>query len=238
MDRKRSGYWLGAALAVVLVTQEASAQAPPGGGMNMPSREQIAEKVKQVLDASPEEVIEIAGVVKITYKKIPTDPQRVAELLGQQMGQQLPPGVDIEQALRMYGPQITELLNQSLADFGKLEAKVELKIKSKRIPVGEYKIGMLFEGERPLALIVSGEGLRRPIDIRLKTRGVDLQPEMKMEIKTPDNMVAGEEKFDLQLDFMRFQAKSKSKLERAAPGAPAEAEDDEPAEAPAGDGGK
>jgi len=89
----------------------------------------------------------------------------------------------------------------------------------------------LFEGERPVALIVSGEGLRRPIDIRLKTRGVDLQPEMKMELKTPDNMVAGEEKFDLQLDFMRFQAKSKSKVERAT-GA-ATPEEEEPAEEPA-----
>lgn len=233
MDRMRSGYWLGAALAVVLMTADAAqAQMPPGG---MPSREQIAEKVKQVLDASPEEVVEIPDVVKITYKKIPTDPQRIAQLLGQQMGQQLPPGVDIEQGLKMYGPQITEMLNQSLADFGKLEAKVELKIKSKRIPVGEYRIGLIFEGERPLALIVSGEGLRRPIDIRLKTRGVDLQPEMKLELKTPDNMVAGQEKFDLQLDFMRFQAKSKSKLERAAAGE-APADDDDAEETPAGGG--
>lgn len=223
MERKRCGVWLGAALAVVLVTQEASAQAPGGGGIpNIPSREEIANKVRQVLAASPEETIEIPGVCKITYKKVPTDPHRVAELLGRQMGQQLPPGVDIDQYVRMYQPQITELLNEFLADFGKIEALVELKVKSKRIPVGEHKLGLMFDGERPVALIVSSDALRRPVDIRLKTRPVDLQPELKIEFKRKD----GDPKFDLRLDFMRFQAQSKSKLEPASGGGP-DADDDD-----------
>lgn len=218
MERKRCGVWLGAALAVVLVAQEARAQAP-GGGTGIPSREEIAAKVRQVLAASPEETIELEGVCKITYKKVPTDPRRVAALLGEQMGGQLPPGADLDQYIRMYQPQITELLNEFLADFGKLEALVELKVKSKRIPVGEHRIGLVFDGERPVALVVSSEVLRRPVTIRLKTRPVDLQPELKIEFKTADDMRAGEEKFDLRLDFMRFQAQSKSKVERAAPGA-------------------
>lgn len=208
MERKRCGVWLGAALAVVLVTQEARAQG--GGGMpNIPSREEIAAKVRQVLAASPEETIELEGVCKITYKKVPTDPQRVAQLLGQQMGGQIPPGTDIDQYIRMYQPQITELLNEFLADFGKIEVLVELKVKSKRIPVGEHKLGLVCDGERPVALVISSEALRRPVDIRLKTRPVDLQPELKLEIKKKDE----ETKFDLRLDFMRFQAQSKSKVE-------------------------
>lgn len=228
MERKRCGVWLGAALAVVLVTQEASAQAPPGGGgmPKIPSREEIAERVRQVLAASPEETIELEGVCKITYKKVPTDPQRVAQLLGQQMGAQLPPGADIDQYIRMYQPQITELLNEFLADFGKIEALVEIKVKSKRIPVGEHKLGLVFDGERPVALVVSSEALRRPVDIRLKTRPVDMQPELKIEFKKKDD----ETKFDLRLDFMRFQAQSKSKLEPGEGGAGGggddEAEDD------------
>lgn len=227
MERMRCGVWLGAALAVVLVTQEASAQG--GGGMpKIPSREEIAQRVRQVLAASPEETIELEGVCKITYKKVPTDPHRVAELLGQQMGGQLPPGADIDQYIRMYQPQITELLNEFLADFGKIEALVDLKVKSKRIPRGEHKLGLVFDGERPVALVISSEALRRPVDIRLKTRPVDLQPELKIEFKTPSNMRAGEEKFDLRLDFMRFQAQSKSKLERAeAGGGGDDAEDDD-----------
>ncbi|MCO5167973.1 MAG: hypothetical protein M9894_16640 [Planctomycetes bacterium] len=210
MERKRSGLWLGAALALMLVTQEARAQVPP----NIPSREQIAEKVREVLAASPEETIELPGVCKITYKKIPTDPQRVAQLLGQQMGGQIPAGVDIDQYIRMYQPQITELLNEALTEFGKIEALVELKIMSKRIPVGEHKIGLVFDGERPEALVIGSEALRRPVAVSLKTRPVDLQPELKIEFKTDPNMREGQEKFELQLDFMRFQARSKSKIER------------------------
>lgn len=223
MDRKRCGVWLGAALAVVLVTQEASAQAPPGGGglppgMKMPTREEIAEKVKQILAASPEETIELPGVCKITYKKVPTDPQRVAQLLGQQLGAGAA-GVDpkmVDEYSKMYQGQITELLNEFLADLGKIEALVELKLKSKRIPVGEHKLGIAFDGERPVALVVSSEAIKKPIAITLKTRGVDLQPELKIEFKTPANMTAGQEKFDIDLAFMRFQARSKTKLENAA----------------------
>ncbi|MBX3468027.1 MAG: hypothetical protein KF878_14230 [Planctomycetes bacterium] len=212
MERKRSGVWLGAALSLMLVTHEARAQ---GGGMpNIPSREQIAQKVREVLAASPEETVELPGVCKITYKKIPTDPQRIAQLLGQQMGGQIPAGVDIDQYIRMYQPQITELLNESLAEFGKIEALVELKIMSKRIPVGEHKIGLVFDGERPEALVIGSEALRRPVAVSLKTRPVDLQPELKIEFKTEPNMREGQEKFEIQLDFMRFQARSKSKLER------------------------
>jgi hypothetical protein len=222
VDRKRCGVWLGAALAVVLVTQEASAQAPPGGGlppgMKMPTREEIAEKVKQLLAQSPEETIELPGVCKITYKKVPTDPQRVAQLLGQQMGANAA-GVDpkmIDEYAKMYQGQITELLNEFLADMGKIEALVELKLKSKRIPVGEHKLGIAFEGERPLALVVFSDAIKKPIAINLKTRQVDPQPELKIEFKTPTNMAAGQEKFDLDLAFMRFQARSKTKLENAA----------------------
>lgn len=240
MDRKRCGTWLGAALAVVLVTQEASAQAPPGGGMNMPTREQIRERILAVLAASPEETITVEGVCRITYKKVMTDPQRVAQALGQQMGGQVPAGVDIDQYIRAYQPQITELLNEFLADFGKFEALVDLKVKSKRIPRGEYRIGLAFEGERPLAFIISGGELRRPVDIRLKTRAIDMAPEVKLEFKTPNNMVAGQEKFELQVDFLRFQARSKAKIERAdaaGGGGGDEPEEEEREGAPEGGGG-
>jgi hypothetical protein len=224
VDRKRCGYWLGAALAALLVTQEALAQAPPGGGMpKIPSREEVAARIRQVLQASPDEHIEIPGVCRITYKKVPTDPQVIAQRLGQQLGGQVPAGVNIDQYIRMYQPQITEVLNETLADLGKFEALVELKMKSKRIPVGEWKLGMQFDGERPMALIISGDGLERPIEVRLKTRPVDMTPELKIEFKTPRNMREGHEEFELQLEFMRFQARSKSKIERVAAGSAAPA---------------
>ena len=45
------------------------------------------------------ETLEVAGLCKLTYKKIPTDPKKIAQMLGKDItgGQQLPPGVDISQ---------------------------------------------------------------------------------------------------------------------------------------------
>lgn len=217
VDGRRFG-WFGAFLVVggALLAQDAHAQAPP----RMPSREEIAERVRQVLQAAPSTTIELPGVCKITYKQVPTDPRRIAQTLGQQMGGGVPAGVDIDQYVKMYEPQVTELLNEALQDVGKLEALVELKLKSKRIPPGEYKLSIICEGERPAALIISGDDLpnKRPVDIRFKTRGVELQPELKLEFKTPKDMEEGKEKFDLLITFMRTEALSKTKLERTVSG--------------------
>jgi hypothetical protein len=150
----------------------------------------------------------------------------ILQTLGQQMGGGSIDPKMVDEYAKMYQAQITELLNEFLADMGKLEALVELKLKSKRIPVGEHKLGIAFEGERPVALVVSGDSLKKPIPITLKTRSVDLQPELKIELKTPANMVAGQEKFDLDLAFMRFQARSKTKLENAAAASGGGDEDD------------
>ncbi len=221
--------WLGATLLSAVLATPVLAQNPPPGlppGFKMPSREEIRAQVQAVVAASEEETVEIEGVIKITYKKVPTDPNEVAKALGKQMtgGQALPPGA--EGMIKQFEPMIAEVLNESLGDIGKLEAKVELKLKSKRIPVGEWKIGLQFEGERPVALLITGDELNggKPVELRLKTRAVDPQPHLKIEIKTPKDMPAGNEKFDLQLTFMRFEAKGKTKVERAAAGgAPAPA---------------
>jgi hypothetical protein len=193
------------------------------GGAGMPSEDEIRAKVQQVLDASPEAIIEIEGIVKITYKAIPTDPAKVAELLGQQMqgGQQLPPGMDIEQLAKQYAPQITVFLNEALTNLGTFEALVPLKVKSKRIPVGKWPMGIEFDGDRPAAIAIRGtedEPLpddNKPIGLRLKTRGADIQPELVMEFKEPKRQKEGKEKFEIDLKFLRFQARTRTKVERA-----------------------
>lgn len=219
------------------LTSTAFAQAPGGGGgLGMPSEDEIRRRVQQVMDASPQEVIEIEGIAKITYKKVPTDPAKIAEMLGEQLkgeGKQLPPGVDIEQLAMQYQGQITRFLNEALADIGTFEAKIRLKIRSKRIPVGVWKLGIVFEGDRPVAFLVSGTAdnelpeENKPIPVRLKTRGADLQQELSMEFVEPKRQKEGKEKFDVDLKFLRFQARTKDKLERAPDGeAPAGKDDD------------
>jgi hypothetical protein len=222
--------WLGATLlsAVALAgpaQAQGGGQPPPGlpPGFKMPSNEEIKQRVQQVIASSPEETIELTGVFKIKYKKVVTDPQKIAEQVGKQMGQGLPPGLDISPYLKQFEGQITEVLNESLQDFGKFEALVEVKIASKKIPVGEHKLGIQFEGERPKALIISSDALSKPVEIRLKTRPVDMQPELKIEVKQPKDMKAGAEKVDLLLKFMRFEAQTKTKLERGGAGGAAPA---------------
>lgn len=199
----------------------AFAQAP--GGMGLPSEDEIRRRVQQVMDASPEETIKIEGIVEIKYKKVPTDPAKIAEILGEQLkneGKQLPPGVDIEQIARQYQGQISRFLNEALANLGTLEAKVPLKMRSKRIPVGVWKLGIAFEGDRPVAIVISGTEDNRlpdenkPVAIRLKTRGVDVQPELVMELKEPKRQKEGKEEFDVELKFLRFEARTRNELER------------------------
>ena len=210
-------------LALLLCAPAALAQGkPPGGGLPpgmdpAAIKERVKQAIQQLVASAQEETIEIAGICKITYKKIPTDPKRVAEILGQQMGGGAPAGVDVDGMIKQYEPQIAEMLNENLTDIGKIEPLVPLKLKSKTIPVGEWRIGLEFEGERPASLTIRGDELPnkgKPIQIRLKTRAVDLQKELTIELKEPKKQKEGAETFEIQLSFMRFQAKSASKLER------------------------
>jgi len=215
----RSGGLLAAALA--FGATGALAQGMPPGGMptNEEIRQRIEEGIARVVEAAPEAEVEIEGIVKITYKQIPTNPEEVAELLGQELGQggQVPQGVDVDQMLNMYQGQITEVLNEHMRHLGTFEALVDLKVKSKDIPTGEWEFGIEFDGERPIALVIRGEDLPRrgrPIPIRLKTRGVDMQDRLTLELDEPDEQEEGEEEFDIVLAFLRFMAKTKSEIER------------------------
>lgn len=215
-------------LALVLPCSVALAQgkggggAPPGGGIPpgmdpAAIKERVKQAIQQLVASAPETTVELKGLLKITYKKVPTDPKQVAETLGKQMGGGgAPAGVDMDGMIKQYEPEIAQMLNENLTDIGKFEVLVPLKVKSKTIPVGEWRFGIEFEGERPAALVLRGDGLpgKKPLPIRLKTRSVDLQKELLIEIKEPKKQKEGAENFELQVTFLRFQAKSASKLER------------------------
>ena len=206
-----------AAALIPLVAATSWGQVPP----NIDPKE-IKEKVKKgvadVLASSEEKTVSLEGIVKITYKEMPTNPKKIAEIL-QQSGKlgQLPPNTDIDQYIGMFQNDITEMLNENLANLGTIEALVPLKLRSKRIPVGTWNFGFAFDGERPIALVITGEGLPKdgkPIPIELKTRSVDLQDVLSLEIVEPKKQKEGKEKFDIRVAFMRTVAQSKAKLER------------------------
>lgn len=208
-------------LALILplaVAAPAVAQAPP----NIDPK-QIKEKVKQgvaeVLAASEEKTVTLEGIVKITYKAMPTNPQKIAEILKQEgkLGQ-LPPNVDIDQYIGMFRDDITEMLNENLATLGTIEPLVPLKLRSKKLPVGSYPFGLAFEGERPVAFVITCEDEEvnkgKPLAIKLKTASVDLLDELAVELIEPKKQKEGKEKFDIRISFMRSLAQTKSSLER------------------------
>jgi hypothetical protein len=229
------GLWLLALTGTLFATQDALAQ---GGGM-MPTREEIMEKVNQVIEAAeedtvtvPEDAEEGEAFCRITYKRIPTNPARIGEILGEQYGNQAPAGVNLDQLANQYAPQITEILNEHLREFGTIEVFIPLKVKgrSRRLPVGTYTFGIEFDGERPVALVIRGEDLPndgQDVPLRLQTRSVDPQDEIQIAFEEPRRQREGREEFEIRLAFMRYLAKTARKLERDQDAEEEDEEDDD-----------
>ncbi len=202
--------------ALLLAPAEGRAQ---GGMPPIPDRKEIEKRIREampkLLEASPETVVEVKGIVKLTYKAIPTEPKEIAKLLGKDLtGGQNVPQQQIDQYIGMFQNEINEALNELMKDVGKLEVTREIKIKSKEIPPGEHRIGVVFDGERPVALRVfdpedaDDKKLEKPVDIRLKTRSVDLQEALAFELKEPKKQKEGKETFEIRMSCVRFLAKS------------------------------
>jgi len=206
-----------AAALIPLAAASCWGQAPPNIDPKA-LKEKVREGVAQVLAASEEKTITLEGIVKITYKEMPTDPKKIAEILQEQgsLGQ-LPPNTDIDQYIGMFQNDITEMLNENLANLGTIEALVPLKLRSKKIPVGTWEFGLAFEGERPVAIVIKGEELNKgkPVVLKLKTRAVDMQEKLVLEIKEPKKQKEGKEKFDIRIALLRSVAETKTELQRA-----------------------
>src|SRR5262245_5805728 len=95
---------LSVAAFVIAFAAPAFAQGGGGGGgggkggfdpSQMPRPEEIKAKAKEYLEKAPEVTAELEGIVKITYKQIPTDPKKIAEMLGKEYKDQAK-GFDIE----------------------------------------------------------------------------------------------------------------------------------------------
>lgn len=201
---------LSAALIAAALATPAFAQGAGGGAggidpSKMPKPEEIKKKAKEFLEKAPEAKCELDGILKITYKAVPTDPKKIAEALGKDMGADAKAKQsDIEAGLKMYQNQIQEVLNDVLKEAGTFEALCDIKIKSKTIKKGSYKFSLAFEGEKPVAMIVDPDA-KKPINIGLVAKGGQEFPEVKIEaVQDPKK----KEKFFLAVSFVRTLAKS------------------------------
>ena len=207
------------AAALMLLPSTASAQMGPGGGI--PTKKEIIKKIREafpeLIEKSPEAKVEFKGLLKLKYKQIPTDPRKIAATLGKQVaGGQLPKGINIDNIIRPYLGQIASMLNEFLRDIGEFEALKEIHVRSKKIPVGKHRFGgILFSGEKPVALIVFNKDkkiMKKPVLIRLKTKSTKLQDAVKIELKKPKHKKKGHLQADLYLACLRYKAKTKKPL--------------------------
>lgn len=199
-------------LAALVIALGAPAYAQGGGGggkggfdpSKLPKPEEIKAKAKEYLEKAPEVTAEIDGIVKITYKQIPTDPKKIAEMLGKEYKDQAK-GFDIEAALKQYAPQIQETLNEVLREGGTFEAIAELKLKSKVIKKGSYKMGFEFDGEKPTRILLEIPGEKKPLGIPLTSKQVPDLPELQIKCEQDKKK---KEKFVILVGFVRTVAKT------------------------------
>jgi hypothetical protein len=149
----------------------ATAQDPREHTPEQPTRQQLQEKVTELLDGATAQTLTAGEAFRIAYKQVPTDVHALAMAFGERLeGRQRPNGMDMDRYVRQFEGRIGAIFEEHLARFGTLTALVELKVGSKKLPAGEYTLGLALEDGRPAALLIQGAGLRRPLPLRLRLR--------------------------------------------------------------------
>ena len=167
-----------AQLACAVAALTAPALAQQNQLPDLPRTEEIVKKTKEVLDGSPDEVVEVAGVAKLTYKRLPLDVHAVALLFGATLDGTQKPREPLERYVRQFEARIGPVVDEELGDVGELEVLVPLSVKGKALPVGKYRVGVALENGRPAAVVLkSADPKAKPIVVKLKARRPAGEPE-------------------------------------------------------------
>jgi len=224
---------LGAPAVLLTVIFSAPAYAQKGGAnpgaqgqgydkMKMPKPEEIEKQAEQLLASCETLTAELDGFCKITYKAIPSSQEEIAKLVGEKYKDQVPKGVDVDAALKQFGPQIQEALNKYLTepDGWKFEALADLKWKSKKIPKGEYKISLEVDGEALKTMILTqpettdekGKKVKAvaiPLHFKIDKKQEQPFPKLKFEVTGVEDKKTKEVKScDIQCEFFRTKSKT------------------------------
>lgn len=212
-----------ATFLLVTAAPAALAQPNPSDVPDMPRPEEITERVNALLDEAPEETIELAGVAKIVYRRVPLDVHAVALKFGQTLsGRQEPRGMDLDRYVRQFEGTIQGVLEQRLAKIGTIEVLSPLKAKGKAIPPGTYDLGLALQNGRPAALVVQGEELPRgrPVPAKVKLRRPELEPAadgaLTVRLVEPEEQKPGKERFDVVVAMRGMEAITSPSIDRSA----------------------
>jgi len=190
--------------------------------MKLPKPEEIQKQAAEFLAKAETATAELEGFTKITYKAIPSSTDEIGKQIGEKYKDQIPKGVDVDAALRQFGPQIQEALNTYLAEpeGWKFEALEDLKWKSKKIPKGEYKMSLVIDGEQLKDLILSQpehaddkgkkvKAVQIPLHFKADKRQQDPFAKLKFELKGVEEQKTKDVKsFDVSCEFFRTSAKT------------------------------
>lgn len=159
----------------------AGAQVRPEDVPQRPHPAAVVEAVNEILDASPEERLEVPGLVRLVYRRIPLDVHTVAVKFGDTLSAaERPRGGDMDRYVRIFEPQIQEVLDERLANVGELEVLAPVTwARRKTLAPKKYVVGIGLQGGRPAALVLRDpeQPRERPLVIKLKQRRPELQPD-------------------------------------------------------------
>jgi hypothetical protein len=206
---------VGAPALALLMASPVFAQ---GGGMPaMPKPEEIQKKAQELLSKCETQTSELEGVCKITYKAIPSSSDEIGKLIGDEFKGKIPKDIDVDAALKQYGPQIQEAFNTYLTEpeGWKFEALVDMKWKSKKIPKGEYKVSLEVDGESLKSMILTqGEKGKKgavAIPIHFKADKAQAEPFKKLKLTLVGNQDKKTQKTttaDVKAEFFRTPSKT------------------------------
>ena len=207
----------------LLLPAAAWAQPRPEDVHEQPKPAEIAARVKKILDAKPEETLEVPGVARLVYKRVPLDVHALAlEFGGTLTGREQPRGIPLDRYVRQFENHVQQALDAYLAEVGTLEVLTPLTVKKKALPAAKLRCGVVMQNGRPGGFVLQGEELPKgkPVLVKLKKHKTDDPPEadgtLRLRLVIPDPQPEGEERFDLHLRLTGLELVTNGPFQRVA----------------------
>ena len=107
-------------------------------------------------------------LVQIWHAPIPADPRAILRTLSEK----LPRDLDLEALLKEHEDEVLGAMNAGLSGMV-FVAREDLSYRSQRLPAGRYSLGLRFKGPRLLGAVLSGDSLKKPLQIAVKLSRLD-----------------------------------------------------------------
>lgn len=152
-----------------------------------PKAQDIEKKVEKAFDKLPSDTASYEGI-KLSYKKIPFNFEKMAEDFANSSGYKLPPST-LKGMIRNYAPIIDRKASKYMLDIGTFETEKPLKIGSKKVLAETYKFGIIAQKRILYRLVihrveeVKGKKKKRVFYITFSKKKRERKPVETLNIK-------------------------------------------------------